>query len=150
MFTSEEPTRFGMSCLGSRAMARTLTPATLLNVLDDQELNFMQAAAAAGCHPGATPEATIAAVAARAAGIGYFVELHIEQGTPPAHGTAGAMRTHAPPRHFPSGLQVTPFLCACVRDSSWGYMLRAPPVLLQTPVSRVWVSKHTSLGSLKA
>lgn len=29
MFTSEEPTRFGLSCLGSRAMAGVLTAAEL-------------------------------------------------------------------------------------------------------------------------
>lgn len=82
MFTSEEPTRFGISCLGSRAMAGALKPATLVDVLDDTELNFMQAAVAAGSHPEPTPEATIAAVAARAAHIAHFVELHIEQGQP--------------------------------------------------------------------
>ena len=82
MFTSEEPTRFGISCLGSRAMARTLNPAALTRVLDDTERNFMQAALAAGSHPEATPQATIDAVAKRAARIAYFVELHIEQGAP--------------------------------------------------------------------
>eukprot|EP00892_Ulva_mutabilis_P006994 jgi/Ulvmu1/4667/UM002_0398.1 len=80
MFTSEEPTRFGISCLGSRAMARTLSPSALTQVQDEHNLNFMQAAAAAGSHTEDTPEATIEAVAARAAGIAYFVELHIEQG----------------------------------------------------------------------
>lgn len=102
MFTSEEPTRFGISCLGSRAMARALKPATLLDVLDDQGLNFMQAAAAAGCHTEATPEATIAAVAARAAHIAYFVELHIEQGSPSTHVIARVVSLSAPPWHFPS------------------------------------------------
>lgn len=42
MFTSEEPTRFALSCSGSRAMAGVLTAEALEGKLDAQGLHFLQ------------------------------------------------------------------------------------------------------------
>jgi ureidoglycolate amidohydrolase len=69
IFTAEEPTRFGIGCLGSRWMAGTVPPAKLagLRDRDGNDLKFWQNRA--GLHPVNAP--------ARYAG---FVELHIEQG----------------------------------------------------------------------
>lgn len=47
MFTSEEPTRFGLSCSGSRAMAGVMSAAALESKLDAQGLHFIQARACA-------------------------------------------------------------------------------------------------------
>jgi ureidoglycolate amidohydrolase len=78
-FTSEEPTRFGLSCLGSRAMAGALAPAALAALRDANGTTFLGAARAAGC---AAPDEAAALAAARLTGaqLGAFVELHIEQG----------------------------------------------------------------------
>jgi hypothetical protein len=43
MFTSEEPTRFGLSCSGSRAMAGALTAEELDSKLDVNGSTFLQA-----------------------------------------------------------------------------------------------------------
>ena len=50
MFTSEEPTRFGISCVGSRAMAAKLDPEYLAGLSDVLTENgtFLDAAKAAG------------------------------------------------------------------------------------------------------
>ena len=48
MFTAEEPTRFGLGCLGSRIMAGTLTSAQLAALRDKDGLSLDQARAAAG------------------------------------------------------------------------------------------------------
>jgi N-carbamoyl-L-amino-acid hydrolase len=74
VFNAEEPTRFGLSCLGSRAMCGALTPAAMLALRDGAGTTFAAARAAAGC---AGPlESVRVAPGAYAA----FVELHIEQG----------------------------------------------------------------------
>jgi ureidoglycolate amidohydrolase len=74
MFTSEEPTRFGVGCVGSRAMTGALTPAALAELRDAEGGRFDDIRRAAG-------------FAGELAGVrlpdGYysaFVELHIEQG----------------------------------------------------------------------
>lgn len=93
MFTSEEPTRFGISCLGSRAMAGVLPAETLTDVHDAGGLNVLQAAEAAGyaapgsdndgassdAGPKSAAERVLADVRANVAGLAAFVELHIEQ-----------------------------------------------------------------------
>jgi N-carbamoyl-L-amino-acid hydrolase len=81
-FTSEEPTRFGIGCLGSRLMAGSLSPeeADALKDADGKSLKeWRREAAWSGEDPGS----------ARVAENTYsaFVELHIEQG--PLLETAG-------------------------------------------------------------
>ena len=74
MFTSEEPTRFGLGCLGSRLMAGSITAerAQALRDRDGRSLDELRAAAGY-----AGPLASVRLPS------GYyhsFVELHIEQG----------------------------------------------------------------------
>src|SRR5947207_7750425 len=74
IFTAEEPTRFGIGCLGSRLMAGVLDASAGESLKDNegQSLNEVRRAAGFG---GPLAEAGLAA--------GYysaFVELHIEQG----------------------------------------------------------------------
>lgn len=73
-FTAEEPTRFGIGCLGSRVMAGTLDAARLAALRDAGGGSLDDARAAVGM--------TGAAVDARLPEGAYhaFVELHIEQG----------------------------------------------------------------------
>ena len=80
MFTSEEPTRFGLSCISSRAMAGALSPEQLARVKDSSGVGFMQAAHDAGYQPdGIQSEADIIKNVSTYS-ISSFVELHIEQG----------------------------------------------------------------------
>uniref|UniRef100_A0A0D6R9S6 Peptidase M20 dimerisation domain-containing protein n=1 Tax=Araucaria cunninghamii TaxID=56994 RepID=A0A0D6R9S6_ARACU len=78
MFTSEEPTRFGISCLGSRLMSgsRTLTE-TLKGLADNQNISFAEAAKSAG-YLGALEY--LDSVSLPKDAYSGFVELHIEQG----------------------------------------------------------------------
>eukprot|EP00193_Tetraselmis_chui_P016322 CAMPEP_0177776746 /NCGR_PEP_ID=MMETSP0491_2-20121128/14890_1 /TAXON_ID=63592 /ORGANISM="Tetraselmis chuii, Strain PLY429" /LENGTH=428 /DNA_ID=CAMNT_0019295583 /DNA_START=282 /DNA_END=1568 /DNA_ORIENTATION=+ len=79
MFTSEEPTRFGLGCIGSRGMAGALTPETLAGITDINGTNFLEAANAAGY--GGPDMATMLKGTRVAEGqVSHFVELHIEQG----------------------------------------------------------------------
>jgi N-carbamoyl-L-amino-acid hydrolase len=74
MFTSEEPTRFGVGCTGSRAMAGLLSPDDLWQLVDTDGDNYDQVRLKAG-FTGELAEITLPK--------GYFhrwVELHIEQG----------------------------------------------------------------------
>lgn len=81
MFTSEEPTRFQLSCLGSRAMAGALTPDHLAALRDVNGTSFLQAAKTAGSAGNVVDEASaLAAARLTAANVSAFVELHIEQG----------------------------------------------------------------------
>jgi ureidoglycolate amidohydrolase len=81
MFTSEEPTRFGLSCLGSRAMAGALAPSRLAALRDANGTSFLEAARAAGAGGGAADEAAaLAAARLTEARVHAFLELHIEQG----------------------------------------------------------------------
>lgn len=81
VFTAEEPTRFGVGCFGSRAMAGLLTPEALGNLKGDDGLSVLDAAAQAGC------TGTVADVRLGSGLYHAFVELHIEQG--PRLGAAG-------------------------------------------------------------
>eukprot|EP00879_Flechtneria_rotunda_P023202 GHRR01024533.1.p1 GENE.GHRR01024533.1~~GHRR01024533.1.p1 ORF type:complete len:391 (+),score=124.45 GHRR01024533.1:482-1654(+) len=79
MFTSEEPTRFKLSCLGSRAMSGALTADVLDAKPDDNGTSFLQAANAVGY--GAESHAAVLEASRTPKGsVDYFVELHIEQG----------------------------------------------------------------------
>ena len=74
VFTAEEPTRFGIGCLGSRALAGSLSPAQLMALKDSDGNDFESLCRGAGytgdLQAVALPEGCYAA----------FVELHIEQG----------------------------------------------------------------------
>jgi len=74
LFTSEEPTRFGVGCLGSRALAGVLGPANLRALRDREGASLDELRAAAGF--GAPLEQVRLSIGHYAA----FVELHIEQG----------------------------------------------------------------------
>eukprot|EP00199_Chlamydomonas_sp_CCMP681_P000954 CAMPEP_0119102132 /NCGR_PEP_ID=MMETSP1180-20130426/986_1 /TAXON_ID=3052 ORGANISM="Chlamydomonas cf sp, Strain CCMP681" /NCGR_SAMPLE_ID=MMETSP1180 /ASSEMBLY_ACC=CAM_ASM_000741 /LENGTH=450 /DNA_ID=CAMNT_0007086367 /DNA_START=50 /DNA_END=1402 /DNA_ORIENTATION=+ len=79
MFTSEEPTRFALGCLGSRAMAGQLTAATLDARKDENGTVFFEAANAVN-YGGESHEAILAAALVPEGRYSHFVELHIEQG----------------------------------------------------------------------
>ncbi|AFL87188.1 amidase, hydantoinase/carbamoylase family [Terriglobus roseus DSM 18391] len=74
MFTSEEPTRFGIGCLGSRLLAGTLDPARADALLDKDELPLRQVREAAGFAGDLTQ------VKLPADYYSAWAELHIEQG----------------------------------------------------------------------
>lgn len=74
MFTSEEPTRYGIGCLGSRLMSGQLDSATAAALMDDDGIPFDELRGQAGCD-GKLSEVRLADNAYTA-----FVELHIEQG----------------------------------------------------------------------
>jgi ureidoglycolate amidohydrolase len=74
LFTSEEPTRFGLGCLGSRLLSGTLDPARAASLRDAQGATLEEVRATAGF------AGTLAGVALPAAAYHAFVELHIEQG----------------------------------------------------------------------
>lgn len=78
MFTSEEPTRFGISCLGSRLMAgsKALEKA-LKETVDSKNTSFLDAARSAGYAKG---EEDLSSVFLKKGIYSAFVELHIEQG----------------------------------------------------------------------
>lgn len=75
MFTAEEPTRFGIGCLGSRIMAGTLSAAQLAALRDNDGQSLDEARTAAG-FSGPVVDAKLAKGHYHA-----FVELHIEQGS---------------------------------------------------------------------
>jgi len=74
LFTSEEPTRFGIGCLGSRLMSGALDPALDESLRDSDQRSLQEWRTAAG-FTGAVTTVPLAAGTYAA-----FVELHIEQG----------------------------------------------------------------------
>lgn len=74
MFTAEEPTRFGVGCLGSRAMAGKLTPEALIKLKDADGQDFESIRHDAGY------DAPLDSVKLEKGHYEAFVELHIEQG----------------------------------------------------------------------
>jgi ureidoglycolate amidohydrolase len=74
LFTAEEPTRFGIGCLGSRAMAGTLSPNEIRALKDDEGKNPEEAAREAGF------SGELEGVRLEPGSYRAFVELHIEQG----------------------------------------------------------------------
>ncbi len=74
LFTSEEPTRFGIGCLGSRLLSGTLTPQAAEQLTGNDGLSLEQARTQAGF---SGPLASVRLTGDAYAG---FVELHIEQG----------------------------------------------------------------------
>jgi N-carbamoyl-L-amino-acid hydrolase len=74
LFTSEEPTRFGIGCLGSRLMSGTLDPARASALSDGDGASLDQVRAAAGF------SGPLTSVALPCDSYHAFVELYIEQG----------------------------------------------------------------------
>ncbi len=74
MFTAEEPTRFGIGCLGSRLLAGTLTPAEARALRDPDGRSLEELRTSAGC-PG-----DLESVQLSPGHYHTFIELHIEQG----------------------------------------------------------------------
>lgn len=74
LFTSEEPTRFGVGCLGSRALSGVLDPAALRSLRDGEGRSLDELRAAAGF------TAPLEDVRLPQDAYAAFVELHIEQG----------------------------------------------------------------------
>ena len=74
IFTAEEPTRFGIGCLGSRLMAGVLTAAQALALRDKEGHGLDELRARAGF------TGSLASVALTTGRFHQFVELHIEQG----------------------------------------------------------------------
>jgi ureidoglycolate amidohydrolase len=74
IFTSEEPTRFGIGCLGSRMMGGALTPKQALALRDKDGNGLDELRAKAGFN------GALESVAQPKGRFHQFVELHIEQG----------------------------------------------------------------------
>lgn len=90
-FSDEEGARFGVACGGSRLMTGALDADRARGLRDGDGTTMAEAMAAAGHDP-----ADLGADPARLAGVGCFIELHIEQGRVrletadgPAFGLAG-------------------------------------------------------------
>ncbi|CAO2820953.1 unnamed protein product [Amaranthus hypochondriacus] len=78
MFTSEEPTRFGISCLGSRLIAGSeILEKALKNTFDSENVSFFDAAKSAGY---ARDNDDLSTIRMKNGTYSGFVELHIEQG----------------------------------------------------------------------
>ena len=74
-FTEEEGARFGVACLGSRLLTGAITPAVASELRDSEGVTLAEAMVAAGRDAsGIGPDEELLA------GIGAYVELHIEQG----------------------------------------------------------------------
>ena len=74
IFTAEEPTRFGIGCLGSRMMSSVLSPAAA-RALTDKQGNGLE-----GLRANAGFSGNLETVATPRGRFHQFVELHIEQG----------------------------------------------------------------------
>jgi ureidoglycolate amidohydrolase len=74
IFTAEEPTRFGIGCLGSRIMAGALSPEKAQALRDKQDRSLDELRAQAGF------TGSLESVALPAGRFHKFIELHIEQG----------------------------------------------------------------------
>ena len=74
LFTSEEPTLFGIGCLGSRLMSGTMKAEAAATLRDKQDRALDEVRNAAGFH------GDLASVQLEPGHYSAFVELHIEQG----------------------------------------------------------------------
>ena len=74
MFTAEEPTRFGLGCLGSRLIAGALSPKKARALRDRDGRSLDELRVSAGC------KGDLKSVRLPAGFYHSFVELHIEQG----------------------------------------------------------------------
>lgn len=74
MFTSEEPTRFGLGCLGSRVLSGAMPPEAVAALRDGDGVTVEEARRATGC------TGNLNDVRLPPGYYSAFVELHIEQG----------------------------------------------------------------------
>ena len=74
IFTAEEPTRFGIGCLGSRMMGHVLSPAQALALRDKEDRGLDELRTQAGF------SGPLESVALPQGRFHQFIELHIEQG----------------------------------------------------------------------
>ncbi len=74
MFTSEEPTRFGIGCLGSRLLSGRADIGSIDRLLDGEEMSVREAARQSGFN------GDLENVCLSSNYYSHFVELHIEQG----------------------------------------------------------------------
>ena len=74
LFTSEEPTRFGIGCLGSRLMSGALTSVAAAQLKDKRDRTLHDACGACGFN------GDLASIQLQPGHYHAFVELHIEQG----------------------------------------------------------------------
>jgi N-carbamoyl-L-amino-acid hydrolase len=74
MFTSEEPTRFGIGCLGSRVLSGSMGSDQLINLSDAQGATFDHIRQEAGFN------GSLNSVTLNQGHYAAFIELHIEQG----------------------------------------------------------------------
>jgi ureidoglycolate amidohydrolase len=74
LFTSEEPTRFGIGCLGSRLLSGTMTPDAARKLIDKDGVSLEEVRRKAGYN------APLEEVKLPGGYYRAFVELHIEQG----------------------------------------------------------------------
>src|SRR5215813_8646922 len=74
IFTSEEPTRFGIGCLGSRLLSGSLSPEAAKKLIDNQGTSLEEVRRKAGMI------GDLEEVRLPRGYYGAFVELHIEQG----------------------------------------------------------------------
>ncbi len=74
IFTAEEPTRFGIGCLGSRMMAGVLSPTRALTLIDKEDRGLEELRSNAGFR------GSLESVILAPGRFHQFVELHIEQG----------------------------------------------------------------------
>lgn len=99
IFTAEEPTRFGIGCLGSRMMAGVLTPEQARTLRDKEDRGLEELRAQAGF------AGSLESVALQPGHFHQFVELHIEQGpTLEREGLDLGLVTHIA---APAGLRIT-------------------------------------------
>jgi len=96
MFTSEEPTRFGIGCSGSRLLGGACSPAAVAALTDAEGITFDEARRRAGY------EGSLETVPLTEADYAYFVELHVEQGPilEREHIDIGAVTAIAAPASF--------------------------------------------------
>jgi len=74
VFNSEEPTRYGIGCLGSRLLSGQLDTLRASQLVDTNQVTFEETRRMAGCH------GSLADVVLSPGQYHAFVELHIEQG----------------------------------------------------------------------
>jgi N-carbamoyl-L-amino-acid hydrolase len=74
VFTAEEPTRFGIGCLGSRLLSGVMSPAKAAGLRDPAGKTLEELRSSAGCN------GELISVALAKECYAGFVELHIEQG----------------------------------------------------------------------
>jgi ureidoglycolate amidohydrolase len=79
VFTSEEPTRFGIGCLGSRMLSSTLSPENARLLKDGEGKSLEEILRQAALH-GSVVEGSLENVRLAKGYYHAFVELHIEQG----------------------------------------------------------------------